>query len=70
VQVAMLHNHMRLFAWLAATADWATPLHHLSLVPPERARKLLRGGADVRAVRAPGCVSPLMLAQKIQEVNQ
>jgi len=27
VQVAMLHNHMRLFAWLAATADWATPLH-------------------------------------------
>jgi len=41
-QVAMLHQHVRLFAWLAATADWATPLHHLNIVTPERARSLLR----------------------------
>ena len=66
----MLHQHVRLFAWLAATTDWATPLHHLTIVPPERARALLRDGADVRSARAPGCVTPLDLARKLHEAGK
>jgi hypothetical protein len=62
----MLHQHAKLFTWLTATADWISPLHHLTVVPPDRARALLRDGADVHASRAPGCPTPLSLALKLE----
>lgn len=55
-------GHPELAAWLAATADCTTQLHYLELVPPARARDLLRDGADVFAARSPGAVSPLSRA--------
>ena len=45
---------------LQATAD-RTPPHHLEQLTPERARALLRGGADVRA----GAPSPLERARTV-----
>jgi len=52
-------------AWLIATADCTTPLHHPTLVPPERARRLMRGGADLRAAIEPGGRTPLSLAREL-----
>jgi len=39
-------GHTDLAAWLRAINDW-TPLHHLEWLTPERARVLLREGADL-----------------------
>ena len=52
----------RVAAWLASTADCITPLHYPTLVPPERARRLLRAGADLRAARSHGGHTPLSIA--------
>ena len=52
-------------AWLASTADCITPLHYPALVPPERARRLMRGGADLRAAIEPGGRTPLSLAREL-----
>ena len=53
--------------WLADTADCATPLHYPSTVPPERARRLLRAGADLHAAREPGGRTPLSLARELDD---
>ena len=54
-------------AWLSAHADCTTPLHHPDLVPPSRARHLLRAGADLHAARDPGGRTPLSLARELQK---
>lgn len=41
----MATNH-EIYAWLQLSRDWTTPQHHLEVVGIERARALLRGGAD------------------------
>jgi hypothetical protein len=48
--------------WLQASHGWCTPLHHLELLPAERARALLRAGAHVHA-SVDGGPSPLSIAQ-------
>lgn len=52
-------------AWLTATADHISALHHAGLVPPDRARTLLRGGADLHAAARPGAPTPLGLAREL-----
>ena len=49
--------------WLAESRDWCTPLHHLELLPLDRANELLLSGADIHARAAEGAPSPLELAQ-------
>ena len=51
-------GHTELAAWLRSTRAW-TPLHHLEQLTPERARALLRGGADLFAKPAADVPSPL-----------
>ena len=53
--------------WLTATADCITPLHHPTLVPPERARRLLRAGADLHAAREQGGRTPLSIARELKK---
>ena len=48
-EVAALENHDELLAWLVRSRHWTTPLHHLATVGADRARALLRGGADLYA---------------------
>ena len=43
--------------------DWTTPLHHLKVVGPERARTLLRVGADTHG--SPEAPAPLTLAREL-----
>ena len=54
-------------AWLAATRDFTTPLHHAELMPADRARALLRGGADLHARSGPGGRTPLEVARDLVE---
>ena len=44
-------------------------LHHLELLTPERARALLRAGADIHAAAEPGGPTPLSLAQDLSEAG-
>ena len=48
-----------LLAWLRLSPDW-TPLHHHEVISADRARTLLRGGANLLS----GSPSPLELAQR------
>ncbi|EOD13432.1 hypothetical protein EMIHUDRAFT_445835 [Emiliania huxleyi CCMP1516] len=50
--------------WLQTSSEWSTPLHHVALIGATRARKLLRGGADVHASSGDG-PSPLSLANDL-----
>ena len=67
--VSTQHGHAELAAWLQATEQWSTPLHHLSLLTPARARSLLRGGASLHAAATAGGPTPLLLARAINEGN-
>lgn len=58
-------GHTDLAAWLATTAQWTTPLHHLSTIDAATARALLRGGASLHAAAATGGPTPLSLARAI-----
>ena len=49
-------------AWLTATRLWSTPLHHLTIIDGQRARALLRAGADLHAAAEAGGPTPLSLA--------
>lgn len=69
-EVATEENHPAIAAWLAASWQWSTPLHHLSIIDTTRARALLRGGADVRAAAAAGGPTPLSLAQKLDAAGE
>ena len=42
-----------------------TPLHHPTIVPPERARIYLRAGADLHVALTPGAPTPLGLAKSL-----
>lgn len=43
--------HSDVLAWLKASREWSTPLHHASVLDPSIVLELLRGGADVHARR-------------------
>ena len=68
-QVATNCGHHELLAWLVASRQWSTPLHHLSILDADRARALLRDGADLHAAAAPGGPTPLSLAQDMREAG-
>ena len=53
-------------AWLVSSQGW-TPLHHVEHLTPERARALLRDGADVHAAPSP---TPLERARAILSPHQ
>ena len=55
--------------WLDHTHGWCTPLHHLDLISPARARNLLRSGADVRAA-IEGGPTPLSLASELRDAGR
>ena len=69
-------NYEALLAWLQMSTHWSTPLHHVttSVVDAERARTLLRAGADIDdkgrdllgpdLFSCPGQASPLLLARE------
>lgn len=57
---AAAYGNHELHAWLKETLHW-TPLHHVELLTPARARALLRAGADLQH----GSPSPLERAQAI-----
>ena len=56
-------DHDDITAWLTASRHWSTPLHHLSVISPDRTRSLLRDGADLFAASHTGGSTPLALAQ-------
>ena len=58
-------GHAELAAWLTATEEFTTPLHHLQIIDAARARALLRGGASLHAAAATGGPTPLSLARAI-----
>jgi ankyrin repeat protein len=49
VDVAEHRGHPQVAAWLQATAAFCTPLHFLELISADRARELVRAGADLHA---------------------
>ena len=63
---AVLRGHEALAAWLVESRHWSTPLHHLRIIGADRARELLRGGADLNAAAAAGGPTPLSLAQALR----
>uniref|UniRef100_A0A7S3B400 Uncharacterized protein n=1 Tax=Haptolina ericina TaxID=156174 RepID=A0A7S3B400_9EUKA len=62
-QVALSRGHDEVVAWLVNSRLWCTPLHHLTSIG-ERARALLRGGADLNAAAWDG-PTPLTLASDL-----
>ena len=57
-------HHPTILAWLVASRDWCSPLHHVHMLSEERTVELLSGGADLNH-RTPGVAnapSPLELA--------
>ena len=65
---ATFKGHHIIAAWLRATRLWSTALHHLEHLTPERARALLRAGADIHAAAEPGGPTPLSLAQALYPI--
>ena len=60
-------GHDELHAWLVRSRQWTTPLHHLATIGADRARALLRGGADLRAAAAGAdAPTPLSLAERLR----
>ena len=58
------NGHDALAERLLERVHWCTPLHHVDVVDPVRARALLRAGADLEACKGPGCATPLSLAKE------
>jgi ankyrin repeat protein len=66
-EVAAEEGYDELHAWLVRSRQWTTPLHHLATVGADRARALLRGGADLRAAAAGAdAPTPLSLAERLR----
>ncbi len=61
-QLATLHGHPKLAAWLRSSRDWSTPLHHISILSTARTLALLRAGASIHAEAKAGGPTPLTLA--------
>jgi hypothetical protein len=63
-------GHNAVVAWLLDTADLITALHYIvppnDLVPPPRARALLRAGADLNAARGANGSTPVHLARELE----
>ncbi|KAL1522055.1 hypothetical protein AB1Y20_021700 [Prymnesium parvum] len=51
-----------LAAWLRATQDWCSPLHHVSMLSAQRTRSLLRDGADIYCRAHANAPTPVQLA--------
>ena len=51
---AISRGHLAVAAWLERSRDWCSALHHLDVLQPEKARRLLRQGADLHASVRPG----------------
>ena len=56
----------KISAWLQAGARWSTPLHFIEGMPYERARELLRSGADVHALGGDQLPSPVGVALQLE----
>ena len=67
--VATLCDRQEVTAWLERSRLWSTPLHHVDVIDVDRARALLRDGADVSAAAAPGGPTPLSLARAMVEAG-
>ena len=65
-EISTRRGHRELTAWLVASRQWCTPLHHLSTIDATCARALLRNGADIHA-SAPNGPTPLSLAKAMRE---
>jgi len=53
-------------AWMLATSEWVTQLHHVQFLTALRVRQLLRGGADVHASDGgDGAPTPLGIARAL-----
>ena len=61
--VARFNSFLDVADWLNESAFWSTPLHHATFISMERARKLLREGADIRAAATSTSPTPLSLAK-------
>ena len=61
--LATERGHIEIVAWLRETRLLTTPLHHLEFITAERARELLRAGADIYARAVPLGPTPLSVAQ-------
>jgi hypothetical protein len=59
-----LQHHVALSEWLVLSQHW-TPLHHLEVLSPDRARALLRAGADLHLKPEPNVPSPLERAHEL-----
>jgi ankyrin repeat protein len=64
-ELTAFFGHGSVAAWLTSSRLWSTPLHHLAIISSERARTLLRSGADVHAAEVAG-PTPLSLAQAVR----
>ena len=56
-------------AWLTLSREWSSPLHHLEIISADRARDLLRAGADLNAAGQQGGPTPLSLARALGEAG-
>jgi len=63
IELAEQQGHEELAEWLRCSIDFSTPLHHLEAISEEKARGLLRGGADILAASREGGPTPLGLAR-------
>ena len=68
--VRPFESRMALLVWLVESRQWCTPLHHLSIVGVDRARSLLRAGADLHAAAVPGGPTPLSLARAMDVAGE
>ena len=59
-----LQHHAALSEWLELSRHW-TPLHHLEVLSPDRARALLRAGANLHLKPEPNVPSPLERAHEL-----
>ena len=66
MQAAAIEGHTEVTAWLELSRDWATPLHHLSIIDAARARTLLRNGASVHAAATADGPTPLSMAEAMR----
>jgi ankyrin repeat protein len=60
--IAVRKGYTQLALWLLETSEYCSPLHYIDLVPPARARALLRAGADPFAGNGQGKPTPVTLA--------
>ena len=51
---AVSRGHIPVASWLERSREWCSALHHLDVLQPEYARRLLRQGADLHASARPG----------------